>query len=196
MGLTLYLNSLVKRDPVSVSFCSPSGPVTLHFLPYLSCPSLFCSCSECVLHKKKSDGKWSALREERLVFLLRSYTYSFRSSCCMGMLLAAATEFHALSDSVTAVKMMPFPVARKFRSRCIFACISAGLSLKIVGQRSLKCMCNLLPWTSPFPVSRVSDAAVVHAHVLARLGMPLAQGLVSESQQWFKIHKICNFSTR
>lgn len=186
MGLTLYSNSLVKRDPVSVSFCSPSGPVTLHFLPYLSCPSLFCFCSECVLHKKKSDGKWSALREERLVFLLRSYTYSFRSSRCMGMLLAAAREFHAL----------PFPVARKFRSTCIFACISAGLSLKIVGQRSLKCMCNLLPWTSPFPVSRVSDAAVVHAHVLARLGMQLAQGLVSESQQWFKIHKICNFSTR
>lgn len=43
-------------------------PVTF----YLSGLSLFCSCSECVLHKEKSDGKWSPLRAERSVFLLQS----------------------------------------------------------------------------------------------------------------------------
>lgn len=78
--------------------------------------------------------------------------------------------------------------------KCVFARISTGLSLKIVGQENLKCVYSLFPWARPFWVSRVIDAAAVHAHGLARLGMHLAQGLVSDSWHWCKTHKFCNFS--
>lgn len=148
------------RYPTLVLCCSPCGSVILHFLPCLSYLPLSCSCSDCVLCKEKSNGKFAegrgVVHQELLMSLLHGHA---RISQYRASHLVQRHENDAIFSN------------SEIYSPNVFLC---ALSLHVFGQGGLKPACNVLTWGS-----LVSSAVVTHVNVLTMLAMQTAQGLVS-----------------
>lgn len=147
--------------------CSLCGPVILRFLPCLSCLSLSCACSVCMLHKEKSSGKFAERRGGCFC------------CCCTLWALMSLLHGHALISQYRASHFVQrhendaTSSSSEIYSPNVFLC---ALALCIFGQRGLKPARNSLTWASLVNVSRVSSAVVTHVDVLTVLAMQTVQG--------------------